>query len=188
MTANFLKTMSSDTSRAMQARAGSRTAYAAMESRSDGQADPLGDREIAFIEARDSFYMATVTPDGWPYVQHRGGPPGFLRCLGPSRIAFADFRGNRQYMSAGNLAENHRVALIMLDYPAQRRLKLIGHARRATPDTDPDSISALMPGGYAATPEGAVIIDVVAFDWNCPQHITRRWTAEEIEAISRDTP
>jgi len=183
MTAKFLQLMSSDTSRAMQADSGSRTTYAAMEGRAGESHDVLTPNEVAFIEARDSFYMATVTPDGWPYVQHRGGPKGFLRCLGSRRIGFADFRGNRQYMSAGNLAESNRVALIMLDYVARRRLKLVGHASRVTAADDEGTVRQLMPEGHKAMPEAAVVIDVVAFDWNCPQHITQRWTAAEIEQI-----
>ena len=180
MTANFLKLMSGDSARELQSDAGSRATYAAMEARSDGGQDVLGPQEIAFIAARDSCYMATVTPDGWPYVQHRGGPPGFLQVLGPHRIGFADFRGNRQYMSAGNMAGSDRVALIMVDYVARRRLKLVGHARRVTVESHAEKVLRLLPEGYRARPEGAVLIDVIAFDWNCPQHITQRWTAQEI--------
>jgi predicted pyridoxine 5'-phosphate oxidase superfamily flavin-nucleotide-binding protein len=186
MTANFLHAMLGDTARALQAQAGSRASYAAMETRADGQPDVLGPREAEFIAARDSFYMASVTRDGWPYVQHRGGPKGFLRLLGSSRIGFADFRGNRQYMSAGNIADHGRVALILVDYPAQRRMKLIGRSQRIALADDPDTVLQLAPDGYAATPEAAILIDVVAFDWNCPQHITQRWTAEEIEQMGKD--
>ena len=169
----------------MQAQAGSRDSYAAMEARSDVLPDPLGQREAEFIAARDSLYMASVTADGWPYVQHRGGPAGFLRQLGANRIGFADFRGNRQYMSAGNVAEEDRVALILVDYPARRRLKLIGHASRIAVSEDPETVLALMPEGYSAIPEGAFVINVVAFDWNCPQHITPRFTEREIEQAVR---
>lgn len=170
----------------MQEQAGSRTSYAAMEARADGGIDPLGQREAEFIAARDSFYMASVTADGWPYVQHRGGQRGFLRPLERNRIGFADYRGNRQFMSAGNIAGDDRVALILVDYPARRRLKLIGHARRIALADDPVAVLYLMPEGYAATPEGVFIIDVVAFDWNCPQHIMPRWTAEEILTMRKD--
>lgn len=185
MTANYLTTMLGKASRAMQARAGSRDSYAAMEARADGLPDPLGQRETEFIAARDSFYMASVTADGWPYVQHRGGPAGFLHHLGSNRIGFADFRGNRQYMSAGNVAKEDRVALMLVDYPARRRLKLIGHASRIALSEDPETVLALMPEGYSAAPEGAFVIDVVAFDWNCPQHITPRWTAQDIANMQR---
>lgn len=185
MTANFLTTMLGKAARAMQAQAGSRDSYAAMEARSDALPDSLGQREAEFIAARDSLYMASVTADGWPYVQHRGGPAGFLRQLGANRIGFADFRGNRQYMSAGNVAEEDRVALILVDYPARRRLKLIGHASRIAASEDPETVLALMPEGYSAIPEGAFVINVVAFDWNCPQHITPRWTAQDIANMQR---
>lgn len=180
MTANFVHILSGDAARSLQQQAGSRGAYAAMETRATAQPDRLGEREAAFIAARDSFYMASVSADGWPYVQHRGGPPGFLRVIDEGRIGFADYSGNRQYMSAGNLALNDRVALFLMDYPGRRRLKLIGHARRIGRVENPGLVDALMPAGYAATPEGALLIDVVAFDWNCPQHITPRWTADEI--------
>ena len=183
MTANFLHSILGDTARAMQAQAGSRASYAAMEAQADGRPDVLGPREAAFIAARDSFYMASVTQDGWPYVQHRGGPKGFLRLLGPGRVGFADFRGNRQYMSAGNIVNHGRVALILVDYPAQRRMKMIGRSRRIALADDPDTVLQLTPDGYAATPEAAVLIDVVAFDWNCPQHITPRFTAAELTPV-----
>ncbi len=186
MTANYLNSMLGDHARAMQEQAGSRASYGAMEARADGRPDPLGQRETEFIAARDSFYIASVTADGWPYVQHRGGPTGFLRLLDENRVGFADYRGNRQYMSAGNVAEKDKVALILIDYPARRRLKLIGHARRIALADDPDAIARLMPENYAATPEGAFVIDVVAFDWNCPQHITPRWTAEDIQTMRKD--
>lgn len=183
MTANFVKLMSSDASRALQLDAGSRNIYAAVEARGDGETDLLGAKEVSFIKARDSFYMATVTTDGWPYVQHRGGPAGFVHCLGPRQIAFADYSGNRQYMSAGNLACNNRVALIMLDYVARRRLKLVGAAHRVSFNDHAETMQQLMPKNYSAQGEGAIIIDVIAFDWNCPQHITQRWTAIEIEQM-----
>jgi predicted pyridoxine 5'-phosphate oxidase superfamily flavin-nucleotide-binding protein len=142
-----------------------------------GSADILTEREAEFITARDSFYMASVSEDGWPYVQHRGGPAGFLRRMAGNRIGFADYRGNRQYLSAANLAADDRVALFLMDYPSRRRLKLIGHARGSD---DPADIAALMVPDYAAEPERAFVIDVVGFDWNCPQHITPRFTEAEI--------
>ncbi|MCT2401556.1 pyridoxamine 5'-phosphate oxidase family protein [Novosphingobium mangrovi (ex Huang et al. 2023)] len=182
MTANFVRSMLGDEARALQVQDGSRAAYAAMESRADGLGDPLGAREREFIAARDSFYMASVTQDGWPYVQHRGGPKGFLKVLDERHIGFADFRGNRQFMSAGNVARNDRVALILVDYPARRRLKLIGHARREAAE----QVLDLMPEDYAAMPWGAFVIEVAAFDWNCPQHITPRWTAEDLMHMRKD--
>jgi len=176
MAQTFLHTMFGPGARALQEAAGSRASYARMEAGA-GERDLLTDREADFIAARDSFYMASVTEDGWPYVQHRGGPAGFLRRIAGNRIGFADYRGNRQYLSAANLAADDRVALFLMDYPNRRRLKLIGHARGST---DPDEIAALMTTGYAADPERAFVIDVIGFDWNCPQHIMPRFTEAEI--------
>ena len=137
-----------------------------------GPNDELTDRETSFIAERDTFYMATVNEDGWPYVQHRGGPPGFLRVLGPKSLAYADFRGNSQLLSAGNVAGNDRVSLILMDYPNRRRLKILGHMRVENSEVElPD---------YAAKVERTVYIEVVAFDWNCPQYITRRYTESEL--------
>ena len=138
-----------------------------------GPNDELGERESAFIAERDTFYLATVNEDGWPYVQHRGGPPGFLRVLGPKTLAYADFRGNTQLVSVGNVASNDRVSLILMDYPNRRRLKILGHMRVESADIQlPD---------YKAKVERLVHIDVVAFDWNCPQYITQRYTESEFE-------
>jgi predicted pyridoxine 5'-phosphate oxidase superfamily flavin-nucleotide-binding protein len=175
MAATYLHTMFGPGARALQEAAGSRASYARMEA--NAGVDSLTAREDEFIAARDSFYMASVTEDGWPYVQHRGGPPGFLRRIGGNRIGFADFRGNRQYLSAANLAADDRVSLFLMDYPNRRRLKLIGHARGSD---DPADIVALMVPDYAAEPERAFVIDVIGFDWNCPQHITPRFTEAEV--------
>lgn len=145
------------------------------------EADPanrIGPEEAAFIEARDGFYQATVSETGWPYVQFRGGPPGFLRVLDDRTIAYADFRGNRQYVSAGNLGGDDRVSLILMDYANRRRLKVLGHARL---DGDPDLVARLHVEGYQARPERAVVISVAGLDWNCPQHIPARLTREELE-------
>jgi len=145
--------------------------------------DPLGPREVEFVAARDSFYMATVSESGWPYVQHRGGPPGFLRVLGPRRLAFADYEGNHQMVSTGNLARNDRVALILVDYPGRRRLKILGHARALDARDVPDlarRVADAQGGGHV---ERVFVIDVVAFDWNCPQHITQRYTAAQVAAV-----
>lgn len=166
--------------RALQEADGSRASYARMEAQA-GPLDVLTDREAQFIAARDSFYMASVTQDGWPYVQHRGGPVGLLRRIEGNRIGFADYRGNRQYLSTANLAADDRVSLFLMDYPNQRRLKLIGHARSSE---DPEIVAALMQADYAAEPERAFVIDVLGFDWNCPQHITPRFTEAQ---ISRST-
>jgi len=142
-----------------------------------GDVDILTAREIDFIEARDSFYMASVSEDGWPYIQHRGGPAGFLRSLGSNRIGFADYRGNRQYLSAANIAADDRVAFFLMDYPNRRRLKLIG---RAHSSEDPHDIPRFMAPDYPAVAERVFVIDIIGFDWNCPQQITPRFTAEEV--------
>ncbi|MBY8825293.1 pyridoxamine 5'-phosphate oxidase family protein [Sphingomonas colocasiae] len=176
MAQTYLHTMFGDGARALQQAAGSRASYARMEAGA-GEMDILSDRELDFIAARDSFYMASVSEDGWPYVQHRGGPAGFLRHIAGNRIGFADYRGNRQYLSAANLAADDRVSLFLMDYPNRRRLKLIGHAHGSA---DPADIAALMAPDYAAEPERAFVIDVIGFDWNCPQHITPRFTEAEV--------
>ncbi len=181
MAQTFLHTMFGPRARALQEHAGSRASYARMEADA-GAVDVLTDREADFIAARDSFYMASVSEDGWPYVQHRGGPAGFLRRISGNRIGFADYRGNRQYLSAANLAGDDRVALFLMDYPNRRRLKLIGHAHESD---DPAAIAALMMPDYAAEPERAFLIDIVGFDWNCPQHITPRFTEAEISRATR---
>ncbi|HZF45565.1 MAG TPA: pyridoxamine 5'-phosphate oxidase family protein [Sphingomonadaceae bacterium] len=176
MAQKFLHTMFGPGSRILQERAGSRASYARMEA-SAGERDMLTEREADFIAARDSFYMASVSEDGWPYVQHRGGPAGFLRRIEGNRIGFADYRGNMQYLSVANVAADDRVALFLMDYPNRRRLKLIGHASTSQ---EPDVIAALMMPDYPAVPERAFVIDIVGFDWNCPQHITPRFSEAEI--------
>jgi len=149
-----------------------------------GPNDELGPREAEFISSRDSFYLATVSETGWPYVQHRGGPPGFLKVLNPTRIAFADFRGNLQLISAGNVSENDKVSLILMDYPQRRRLKILGHLRFENADSvNPATLSAVAVPGYRARVERVATIDVVAYDWNCPQHITPRYTEAEFARL-----
>ena len=182
MAQTFLRTVFTDTTRQLQAADGSREAYARMEGDGPTGIDLMGEREADFIAARDSFYMASVTADGWPYIQHRGGPAGFLHTLAGNRLGFADYRGNRQFVSMANLADDARVALFLMDYPNRRRLKLVGRARVITVAEDPALVSVLMPAGYRALPERAFLIDVVGFDWNCPQHITPRFTEAEIAA------
>ena len=147
--------------------------------------DPLGPTEAEFIAARDSFYMATVSATGWPYVQHRGGPPGFLRVLDEHTLGFADFRGNRQYISVGNVAGDDRVALIMVDYPHQVRLKLLAHA---SVTEEPAALAKLAVPGYDARVERGVLLKVEGLDWNCPQHITPRYTLDEARAILARQP
>ena len=150
------------------------------------ESDALTDDEIEFLAERDGFYLATVSETGWPYVQHRGGPPGFVRVLDDHTIGWADFRGNLQYISAGNLGGDDRVAMITVDYARRRRLKIFGHARIVTADQDPDLIRSLSHAQYDAVVERAVVVSVDAFDWNCPQHITPRFSAAELEPALAD--
>jgi predicted pyridoxine 5'-phosphate oxidase superfamily flavin-nucleotide-binding protein len=142
--------------------------------------DLLTLEEIEFISRRDSFYVASVTENGWPYVQHRGGRPGFLHVLSPSQLAFADYKGNRQMLSTGNLSANNRVALFLMDYPERNRLKILGHARIKDAREHPELVSQLAEKDVQPIVERFFIIDVVAFDWNCSKYITPRYTAEEV--------
>lgn len=145
--------------------------------------DPLGAEEIEFIHRRDSFYMATMNADGWPYVQHRGGRPGFLKVVSPSELGFADFSGNRQMLSTGNLVGNDRVSLFLMDYPNRERLKILGHARVLDARENPALVERLADESDRENVERIFLIDVISFDWNCPQYITPRYTVEEIEPL-----
>ena len=167
--------------RAMQTRMGSRSTYAPLDG-TDNRRDELTADEAQFIQERDGFYQASVSESGWPYVQFRGGPAGFLKVLDSKTIGYADFRGNVQYISVGNLQGNDRVALMLMDYANQRRLKIMGRARLIDRSTDPALIARLEMPRYRANIERAVIITVEGYDWNCPQHITPRFTEAEIEA------
>lgn len=144
--------------------------------------DELGVAEEAFIRRRDSFYLASVNAEGWPYLQHRGGPPGFLRVLDPRTLAFADLSGNRQLLTTGNLATNPRVALFLMDYPRRERLKLLAHAEILSAAANPELAAAVAPPGLPPRlVERLFRLRVVGLDWNCPKYITPRFTAEEIE-------
>lgn len=173
-----------DSVKATQDRYGSREANRGFELDEESRSE-LTEREAEFIAARDSFYLATVGDHGWPYVQHRGGPIGFLKALDPQHIGFADFRGNAQYISVGNLFADDRVSLILMDYPNRRRLKLWGRARIVNLHDEPELISRLEVPNYRARVERGIIIQVEAWDWNCPQHITPRFTDAEIETLLR---
>jgi predicted pyridoxine 5'-phosphate oxidase superfamily flavin-nucleotide-binding protein len=168
---------------AEQSRLGSRAGYAnfAAEAGQPALADRLTDREIGFIGARDSFYLASVSETGWPYVQHRGGPPGFVKPVDDATIGWAEFVGNRQYISVGNTAKDDRVAMIFMDYPRQMRLKVLGHLHTLETADHPDLARRLVDKEYKARIERLVTVTVDAFDWNCPQHITPRFTVAEIE-------
>jgi hypothetical protein len=179
MTARFLEITATPSVRAARQENGS---FGLWEPRGvDDRPDRLPDRAVAFIARRDSFYLATTSQSGWPHVQHRGGPPGFLRVLDDRTLGFADFSGNRQYLSLGNLAADARAALILVDYPNRARLKLLVHMKAYDLQAGPELAARLVPAGYAAVPERGFVLDLEAYDWNCPQHITPRFTLAEIE-------
>lgn len=148
--------------------------------RGDRDFDRFTDREAAFIAARDTFYIASVSETGWPYVQHRGGPPGFLKVIDERTLAFLDFRGNRQYISTGNFRANDRAALILLDYPGRARLKIFAHVEKLALDEDAVLAARLADDSYGARAERMFRLRLEAFDWNCPQHITPRFTEAEV--------
>ena len=170
--------------KALQERYGSRKQYAKREASSFGH-EGLGPAEADFLSQSDSFYMASIGATRWPYVQHRGGPKGFLKLIDEHTLAFADFRGNKQFISAGNLTTDDRVALILVDYPRQARLKILGHVTILEGDAAGDWIAKLRDPKYRAVIERVFIIHVEGFDWNCQQHITPRFTEEQIrEALT----
>jgi predicted pyridoxine 5'-phosphate oxidase superfamily flavin-nucleotide-binding protein len=144
--------------------------------------DSLTEDEIDFIHSRDSFYMATVSESGWPYLQHRGGPVGFLHATSPTSLAFADYRGNRQMLSTGNLAVNDRVCLFLMDYPQRARLKILGHARVEDARKHSELVRQFATPDIRGFVERVVLVEVVSFDWNCPKYITPRYTAADLEA------
>ncbi|RMF06297.1 MAG: pyridoxamine 5-phosphate oxidase [Alphaproteobacteria bacterium] len=180
---HFAEIAFTPTVRKVQEEQGSRRAYARMESASGDLNHRLTQAEASFIATRNSFYMATVSETGWPYIQHRGGPTGFVRVLDESRIGFADFRGNRQYVSVGNLMTEDRVSLFFMDYPNRTRLKLFGRARIVGLD-DQAVLSRLEVPDYRARIERGLVITLEGFDWNCPQHITKRYSLDEMSAVT----
>ncbi|MEO6500399.1 MAG: pyridoxamine 5'-phosphate oxidase family protein [Jatrophihabitantaceae bacterium] len=181
MSVNYGRVAFTEGVQRLQERYGNRAGYARQRARAHAQQDPMTDEVRDFLSQRDSFYLASVGETGWPYVQYRGGPVGFLRVLDEHTVAWADFRGNLQYISTGNVSSDDRVALFAMDYPRRRRLKLFGHARVSYAQDEPDLIARLIPPGYPAVVERAVIVSVDAFDWNCQQHITPRYTVAELE-------
>lgn len=150
-----------------------------------GPSDRLGGQELAFLAERDSFYLASVTEDGWPYIQHRGGPKGFLHALAPTTLAFADYGGNRQLVTTGSVMRNSKVALFAMDYPNRARLKILGVATVLDAREHQDLVAEIAPsGGHIAGVERVFRIEVHAFDWNCPKFITPRYSEEEVaEAV-----
>jgi uncharacterized protein len=184
MTHRFADIAFTDSVKAAQTAYGSREHNQRLQERA-GPNDRLGPKESAFIAERDTFYLATVSESGWPYVQHRGGPKGFLKVLDESRIAYADFRGNTQLVSVGNVSVDDRCSLILMDYPRRKRLKILGHMHvESLTDVSADDLAAVRNDDYRAEIERIVVIEVAAFDWNCPQHITRRYTEAEFAAMA----
>jgi predicted pyridoxine 5'-phosphate oxidase superfamily flavin-nucleotide-binding protein len=147
--------------------------------------DAFTANEAAFIAERDSFYMATVSETGWPYVQHRGGPPGFLKVVDAKTLAFADYRGNRQYISVGNIDANDRVALILMDYAGKARLKIYARVEAVALEANPELAERVATAGYRGQPERILLLHLATFDWNCPQHITPRFTEMQIAHAMR---
>lgn len=180
MSNQFTKIAFTDSVKDVQQLMGSRKMYAHYEDAGKSN-HLLTKNEIEFLNERDSFYIATVSETDWPYVQHRGGPKGFIKILSENQIGFADFSGNKQYVSVGNLTKNNKVALILVDYPNQARMKILGHVRIVDAKSEPDLLSKLTPENYKAKIERGFVITISGYDWNCPQHITPRWTADEIK-------
>jgi ferredoxin-NADP reductase/predicted pyridoxine 5'-phosphate oxidase superfamily flavin-nucleotide-binding protein len=184
MAHKFAEIAFTPTIRDIQVAEGSRASYAAMDQGKDYN-HRLTEREVGFIAARDSVYMASVSETGWPYIQHRGGARGFVKVIDECTIGFADFSGNRQYVSRGNFSNDDRVALFFMDYPNRRRLKMLGRVQIVGPQ-DAGVLSRLEDADYAAQVEGVFLIRVEAFDWNCPQHITPRFNEAEIAGLLDD--
>ena len=182
MAKNFAEIAFTDSVKAQQERYGSRQQYAQMDRLARGTTLTVAETE--FIAARDGFYLATVGENGYPYVQFRGGPPGFLRVLNAQTLGYADFRGNRQYITAGNLDQNNRAALILMDYANRSRLKIYARIDVMNANDQSDLMERLLVPGYDAKIERAMLLHVEAFDWNCPQHITPRFTMDEIQAMN----
>lgn len=179
MARNFHQIAFTDAVKALQTEHGSRSSYERMEK--FNVVDGLSENEMGFISHRDSFYLASIGENHFPYIQHRGGPKGFLKVLDKHRIGFIDFSGNKQYITVGNLATNNNVALIMVDYPSQSRLKIYAKAEIVALKDNPELLASLDLDDYKFRAERMMVFHVEAYDWNCPQHITPRYTAEEIQ-------
>ena len=183
MAYDYLDIAATPAVRAAQASMGSDRLWT--ERKIDRESSRFSPQERAFIAARDSFYIATVSETGWPYVQHRGGPPGFLRVVDERTLAFADYSGNRQYISVGNLAKENRASLILVDYPQRTRLKIYAHVEVVAPAVEPVLSEVVAIPGYKARIERIFVLRLDAFDWNCPQHITPRFTEAQINDAMR---
>ena len=179
MTDRYLEIATSDTVKELQERWGSRSAYCRLES-GPLTNNQLGPEEIAFIEAQDSFFLASLNDSGWPYVQHRGGPPGFLKVLGNNQLGFPDLKGNRQYLSFGNILKNPRVSLFLIDYPARARLKIFGQAKLVEGDNLPAALRKIENDPGTTPIERGIIVEVEAFHWNCPKYIVPRYTEAQV--------
>ncbi len=187
MNRNFTKFAFTDSVKKSQEQYGSRKSYARMET--SGDQFVLTEREIPFIQSRDSFYMATVGENGWPYVQYRGGPKGFLKIIDKTTLGYADFRGNMQYISVGNIKSSRKASLFLMDYPSQQRLKIWAESEVIDADQDSELLQSLEIPGYKARIERMIIFRVQAYDWNCPQHITPRYTSDQIaEGVAKLDP
>ncbi|HEX9000797.1 MAG TPA: pyridoxamine 5'-phosphate oxidase family protein [Blastocatellia bacterium] len=182
MARNFAEIAFTESVKTQQSKYGSRKSYARMEAQARG--NEISEHEAAFIAERDGFYLATVGESGFPYVQFRGGPQGFLKVLNAQTLAYADFRGNLQYISVGNLTRNDKAALILMDYANRQRLKIYARIEVVEAKDAPELIAQLQDTSYEAQVERAMLLHVEAFDWNCPQHITPRYTIEEIRELN----
>ena len=182
MAYDFLDLLATPAVRAAQARNGAAGLWDGIKA--DRRSDQFTGPEEAFIAARDSFYIASISESGWPYVQHRGGPPGFLKVLDQTTLGFADFRGNRQYITLGNVDVDDRVALILVDYPRRARLKILAHMSVHDLEREPYLASRLSTPGYRGVAERGFVLRLNSFDWNCPQHITPRFSALEVETAA----
>jgi predicted pyridoxine 5'-phosphate oxidase superfamily flavin-nucleotide-binding protein len=175
---NYPQLAFTDAIKELQEDYGSRQAYERAEKHQ--VVDGLTDNEIQFIGDRDSFYLASYGENGYPYIQHRGGPAGFVKVIDKHTIGFVDFTGNKQYISVGNIATQSHVALIMVSYPHRARLKIYADARIVQREQDKELFKLLDPADYKHRPERMILFDIKAYDWNCPQHITPRYTVDEI--------
>ncbi|MBS1792841.1 MAG: pyridoxamine 5'-phosphate oxidase family protein [Acidobacteria bacterium] len=184
MAHKFYELLFSDAVKRVQEEYGSRRQYEKIAARGERNS-VLTDAETDFIENADGFYLATVGEAGWPYIQYRGGPRGFLKVIDEKTLGFADFRGNLQYISAGNLRGNDRAALFLMDYANRRRLKILAETEVRAATDAPELFEKLRDENYEATVERVFIFRVAAFDWNCPQHITPRYTIDEIKSMVR---
>lgn len=182
MAKNFAEIAFTESVKEQQKKYGSRRSYAKMEAQERG--NKISENEAEFIAERDGFYLATVGESGFPYVQFRGGPKGFLKVIEPKKLAYADFRGNMQYISVGNLTRNDKAALILMDYANRQRLKIYARIEVVEAKDAPELIAQLQDTSYDAQVERAMVLHVEAFDWNCPQHITQRFTIEEIRELN----